>query len=58
MLQVIYEGLFCPIHGLFRPANWIFLGPGMAAGIGYGRILAEKLLAGVRQALSFVISLL
>jgi hypothetical protein len=58
VLQAIYEGLFCPIHGLFRPANWIFLGPGMAAGIGYGRILAEKLLAGVRQALGFVVSCL
>ena len=58
MLQGIYELFFCPIHGLFRPANWIFLGPGAAAAIGYGRILLERSAAGVRQALRLIVSVL
>ena len=57
-MNQLYEFFLCPVHGILRPANWIFIGPGAAATIGYGRILVEKLLAGVRQALSFVISLL
>ena len=57
-MNQLYEFFLCPVHGILRPANWIFIGPGAVAAIGYGRILAEKLLAGVRQALSFVISLL
>lgn len=47
-MNQIYEFLFCPIHGILRPANWIFIAPGAAGAIGYGRNLWDKLLAGIR----------
>lgn len=26
----LWEALFCPVHGILRPANWVFIGPALA----------------------------
>lgn len=42
----LYEFFFCPVHGLFRPANWAFILPmigGMwIAGKTYVNLVLEK----------------
>jgi len=32
-MNAIFEFFFCPVHGIFAPANWQFLAPLFADGL-------------------------
>lgn len=36
-MNELFETLFCPVHGLLRPANWLLVMPAISGGIVYGR---------------------
>jgi len=33
----MWEFLFCPIHGVFAPANWAFIAPAVAGVVAFAR---------------------
>lgn len=34
MIPQLWEALFCPVHGMLRPANWVFIAPALT-GVGF-----------------------
>ena len=43
MFTAIYEFLFCPQHGLFAPANWVFIIPVLSGAWMFVKRLWSKL---------------
>lgn len=41
-MHTIYEFIFCPVHGIFAPANWVWLAPLFSEGTAIAKAFWHK----------------
>jgi len=37
-MEQLFDFFFCPIHGIFAPINWAWVGPMLSSSLSYGKV--------------------